>query len=201
MPDWDEESPILRKNLDQVTQEISRTAKRRETPTLQWARRWHAMMMRGLEVPAPEYVGAFRGSPGVENIGVEIGGRRGVISTEVVGELRRFESTLQALAANLDSVVPVGHELNADELAAVLDLCAWAHAEWVRIHPFVNGNGRTARIWANSLAKRYGLPGFVRLRPRPDEGYAQAGIKAMQGDWKPTAVLFRRMLDDFLDGF
>ena len=36
---------------------------------------------------------------------------------------------------------------------------------------------------------------------RPDEGYAQAGIKAMQGDWKPTVVLFRRMLDDFLDGF
>ncbi len=79
------------------------------------------MMMRGLEVLAPEYVGAFRGEPGVENIGVEIGGRRGVVSTEVVGELRRFESTLQALAANLDSVVPVGHELNADELAAVLD--------------------------------------------------------------------------------
>ena len=199
MPDWDEGSPILRKNLAQVTQEINRTAKRRETPTLQGARRWHAMIMRGLEVPAPEYVGAFRGGPGVENIGVEIGGRRGVVSTEVVGELRRFESTLQALVANLDSVVPVGHELNADELAAVLDLCAWAHAEWVRIHPFVNGKGRTARIWANSLAKRYGLPGFVRLRPRPDEGYAQAGIKAMQGDWKPTAVLFRRMLDDFLE--
>jgi len=199
VPDWDEESPTLRKNLAQVTQEISRTAKRRETPALQWVRRWHAMMMRGLEVPAPEYVGAFRGEPGVENIGVEIGGRRGVVSTEVVGELRRFESTLQALVVNLDSVVPVGHELNADELAAVLDLCAWAHAEWVRIHPFVNGNGRTARIWANSLAKRYGLPGFVRLRPRPDESYAQAGIKAMQGDWKPTAVLFRRKLDDFLD--
>ncbi len=199
MPDWDEESPTLRKNLAQVTQEISRTAKRRETPVHQWVRRWHSMMMRGLEVPAPEYVGAFRGEPGVENIGVEIGGRRGVVSTEVVGELRRFESTLQALVANLDSVVPVGHELNADELAAVLDLCAWAHAEWVRIQPFVNGNGRTARIWANSLAKRYGLPGFVRLRPRPDEGYAQAGIKAMQGEWKPTAVLFRRMLDDFLE--
>jgi hypothetical protein len=49
------------------------------------------------------------------------------------------------------------------------------------------------------LAKRYGLPGFVRLRPRPDEGYAQAGTKAMQGEWKPTAVIFRRLLDDFLN--
>ena len=153
MPDWDEESPTLRKNLAQVTQETSRAAKRRGTPTLYWARRWHAMMMRGLEVPAPEYVGAFRGEPGVENIGVEIGGRRGVVSTEVAGELKRFESTLQALVASLDSAVPAGQELGADELAGVLDLCAWTHAEWVRIHPFVNGNGRTARIWANSLAK------------------------------------------------
>jgi hypothetical protein len=129
----------------------------------------------------------------------EIGGRRGVVSTEVAGELKKFESTLQALVANLDSAVPAGQELAADELAGILDLCAWTHAEWVRIHPFVNGNGRTARLWANSLAKRYGLPGFVRLRPRADEGYTQAGIKAMQGDWKPTAVVIRRMLDDFLD--
>jgi hypothetical protein len=30
--------------------------------------------------------------------------------------------------------------------------------------------------------------------------HAQAGIKAMQGDWKPTAIVFRRLLDDFLDG-
>jgi hypothetical protein len=108
VPDWDEESPTLRKNLAQVTQEVNRTAKRRETPTLHWARGWHAMMMRGLEVPAPEYVGAFRGGPGVENIGVEVGGRRGVVSTEVAGELRRFELTLQALVANLVRWCPSG---------------------------------------------------------------------------------------------
>jgi hypothetical protein len=89
-------------------------------------------------------------------------------------------------------------ELDADQLAAVIDLCAWVHAEWVRIHPFANGNGRTARLWANSLAVRYGLPPFIRLRPRPNAGYGDAGAKSMQGDWKPTAVVFRRLLSDFL---
>jgi hypothetical protein len=67
-----------------------------------------------------------------------------------------------------------------DQLAAIVDLCAWAHAEWVRIHPFANGNGRTARLWANCLAMRYGLPPFIRLRPRPNSGYA-AAAKAMHG--------------------
>jgi hypothetical protein len=96
-------------------------------------------------------------------------------------------------------VLPIGKDLNADERDAVIDLCAWAHAEWVRIHPFANGNGRTARLWANFLAMRYGLPPFVRLRPRPDDGYGEAGIKAMRGEWQPTAIVFRRMLRRFLE--
>ena len=50
-----------------------------------------------------------------------------------------------------------------------------------------------------ALAIRYGLPPFVRLRPRPDGGYGAAGAKAMQGDWKSTAVVFRRLLVDFLE--
>ena len=64
---------------------------------------------------------------------------------------------------------------------------------------FANGNGRTARPWANCIAMRYGLPPFIRLLPRPNYGYANAGARAMQGDWKPTAVVFRRLLDAFLD--
>jgi hypothetical protein len=36
-----------------------------------------------------------------------------------------------------------------------------AHTRWVEIHPFVNGNGRTARMWANWILVRYGVPAFV----------------------------------------
>jgi hypothetical protein len=45
---------------------------------------------------------------------------------------------------------------------------------------------------------RYGLPPFIRLRPRPNSGYGAAGDKALQGDWIPTAAVFRRLLDGFL---
>ena len=198
MPEWDKDSPRLRQNLGQVLKEIVRAAERREVPTLEAARHWQSWMMEGLEVPDRRYVGAFRGEPGLELIQVRVGANYGVDSIDVSEELADFETKLQALIAELDALLPMGQELDADQLAAVIDLCAWAHAEWVRIHPFANGNGRTARLWANSLAVRYGLPPFICLRPRPNAGYGDAGAKSMQGDWKPTVVVFRRLLIDFL---
>jgi len=135
----------------------------------------------------------------ISNVQVRVLSHYGVATSEVSGELRRFEAKFQGLVAELDSLIPVGREPDADQLAAIIDLCAWVHAEWIRIHPFANGNGRTARLWANSIAMRYGLPPFIRLRPRPNAGYAEAGAKAMHGDWKPTATVFRQWLNDFLD--
>jgi Fic/DOC family len=196
--DRDDDIPQLRRNLASVLKEIVRAGGRRETPTLEAARRWQTLFMKGLDVEA-RFVGTFRGEPGLENIQVRVGANYGVDPAQVPEELARFESKLQALVAELDGLLPIGQEPDADQLAAIVDLCAWAHAEWVRIHPFANGNGRTARLWANSLALRYGVPPFVRLRPRPDAGYGSAGAKAMKGDWKPTAVVFRRLLGDFLD--
>lgn len=198
MPDWDKDSPQLRQNLARALAEIVRAAERRETPILEATRRWQALVMEGLDVPDSRFVGAFRGEPGLENIQVKVGASYGADSSSVADELARFEAKLQTLVAELDALIPIGQEADADQLAAIIDLCAWTHAEWVRIHPFANGNGRTARLWANSLAMRYRLPPFIRLRPRPNAAYGDAGAKAMHGDWKPTALTFRRLLEDFL---
>ena len=192
MPNWDEDSPRLRQNLILVLEEIAQAATGRPIPSLEMAKRWQRLFMEGLKADNPRYVGAFRGEPGLEKTRVRIGGRYGVPPAKVAAELKQFQEKLQAAVAQLDAALPAGAELNGDELAAVIDLCAWTHAVWVRIHPFANGNGRSARLWANFIAMRYGLPPFVRLRPRPDEGYEAAGAKAMQGHWKPTAVVFRR---------
>ena len=149
--------------------------------------------MEGLEAPRPEYVGRFRGEPGLIGYEVTVGGYRGVDSDKIAEELSKFEDTLQKTVDLLDRQVRPGNELNADNLAAVIDVCAWVHSEWVRIHPFANGNGRTARLWANSLAMRYGLPPFVQPRPRPGDGYGEACTEAMEGHWQPTARVFRSM--------
>jgi hypothetical protein len=150
--------------------------------------------MAGLAVPNPNYVVHFRGETGLKRVQVQVANKTAVGPKAVGGELVAFERRLQRVVAALDKRYPVSQPLDADGLAAVIELSAWAHAEWVRIHPFVNGNGRSARLWANFLFMRYGVPPVVRLRRRPDGGYGAASAQAMEGDWKPTAVVFRRML-------
>lgn len=198
MADWDQDSPRLRQNLARILELIANDSAQRKTPTLELARNWQRTFLEGLKVD-PRYVGAFRGESGLERTGVKVGRFWGAHPSNVAQELREFEEKLQAAASRFDQALPIGKDLSGDEVDAVIDLCAWAHAEWIKIHPFANGNGRTARLWANFLAMRYGLPPFVTLRPRPDDGYEAAGARAMRGRWEPTAATFRRMLNRFLE--
>ncbi len=194
MADWDADSPQLRQNLAKVGASLESAAQKRVVPTVAIAKDWQKTMMTGLTVPDPLYVGRFRGEPGLENCQVRIGRALGVPPANVARELQGFEAKLRGVLATLDQKFPGGAGLDTDGLAAVVDVAAWAHAEWVRIHPFANGNGRTARAWANLILVRYGIPPAVRLRPRPESSYGAAGASAMKGDWKPTAVVFRALV-------
>ena len=196
MADWDADSPRLVQNLVGVLRDARDAALRREVPSLEQARAWHRDTMSGLRVPGPAFVGRFRGEAGLEAYRVRVGANKGLAPANVGAALGMFERTLQAAVATLDGRDQPGRELDADGLAAVTDVCAWAHSEWVRIHPFANGNGRTARIWVNFLLMRYGLPPVMRLRPRPNDGYSEASAAAMKGNWAPTAAFIRRLLDD-----
>ena len=199
MPDWDEDSDALFENLKNAYRRSRDEARQRVVPDVGLARRWHSMTMVGLAVPDNQFIGHFRGESGIEGYEVKIGSHPGVLSTLVAQELEKFEQTMQAAVSALDQRIPQGGTVeNSDQLNAVIELCAWVHAEWVRIHPLANGNGRTARLWAGFIAMRYGLPPFVTLRPRPDGGYAAACDSAMEHDWAPTALVFRRMYLDLL---
>lgn len=197
MPDWERDSDQLRSNLVGVLRDIRDRARTRDALTITAARDWHTQAMAGLAMPDTKWVGAFRGEPGLERCEVVVGRFPGVASEQITSELEGFETRLQQVVRRLDELIPNGAELSGDTAAAVVDLAAWAHAEWVRIHPFANGNGRIARLWANAIAMRYGLPPFVRLRPRPDGRYENAAMRAMQGDWQATSAVFLRMLHRF----
>lgn len=200
MPDWDADSTTLRNNLKHTLRSVRDQATERHSPHADDAKDWHVDIMKDLQVPEPRYIGRFRGEQGLHDIQVIIGQHRGVEATEVSTAISRFETHFQKTMIYLDKLIPAGKMPDANTLDAVLDVCGWVHAEWIRIHPFANGNGRTARLWANYVAMRYGLPPFVRLRPRPDgEAYASAGKQAMTGKWEPTAELFRDMLAEFLN--
>jgi len=193
MADWDDDSPQLRRNLAKVFGRVRDEALRRTPLTSEVARGWQVEVMYGLDPPEPNLVGAVRGETGLEDYNVEVGEAPGVWASDVSSELAEFDRKLPLAVAELDQLVSIGEVPDSDSLEAILTLCAWAHSEWVRIHPFANGNGRTARLWVNSIAMRYGLPPFLRMRPRPGGGYARACSSAMRGNWLPTVALFRRL--------
>lgn len=198
MDDWDADGPLLTGNLQRLLRSIRDGAIRREVLDLAAIRSWHLAMMEGLAIPPGAAVGVFRGEAPLEDCEVRIGRYRGTRSGQVTIELADFETTLKKVAARLDERIRPRGFPDADRLAAVIETCAWAHSEWVRIHPFANGNGRIARLLANELAMRYGLPPFVRPRPRPGDPYGAVADASMRGAWTPTVRLFQDLLDEFL---
>jgi hypothetical protein len=197
MADWDADSPQLQQNLSAVLRDLRNDARQRKVPSVKMARECQKRVMHGLDLPDRVSAGRFRGEAGLKNCEVRIGAKFGVEPFAVAAALSEFERRLQLAVAELDGSIPTA-AASIDELAAILEVCAWAHAEWVRIHPFANGNGRTARLWANFIAMRYGLPPFVTLRPRPGDGYGLACAAAMDGDWRPTERVFRALLREAL---
>lgn len=55
----------------------------------------------------------------------------------------------------------------------IAHLLAYAHHRLVAIHPFTNGNGRTARLFTNLLAYQYGYQEVVLYQRAPGVGRAQ----------------------------
>jgi len=199
MADWDENSEKLSGNLEHILRALRKESHRRQLPTVEDARQWQHDIMDGLVPEEPHYVGRFRGEAGLEDIAVIIGSYYGSHPDDVAEELNKFERKLQQIIIALDQRIPPDKMVTASDLADILDLCAWVHSEWVRIHPFANGNGRTARLWANAMALRYRLPPFIRLRPRPDGGYGDAAEKAMSGDWQSSVPIFQQMLAELIE--
>jgi fido (protein-threonine AMPylation protein) len=201
---WNDDPPgspvTIAANVAALGRDLLAQARTRVDPVLGLARDWHRAIYQGVPLPVPYYTGEFRATdprfPQLTGYDVIVGGQLGVGSSDVPSQLAAFEQAMRSVAGSLDAAIPAGSPpASGPELAAVIQFAASAHGEWVRIHPFANGNGRTARCWANFVALRYGMPDFVTIKPRPaDLLYAQAAHDSMRGDHTTTEVLFRGML-------
>jgi hypothetical protein len=129
MPDWDANSAELTANLIAAALDVRDRAVRRELPTVLLAKQWHKLTLRALRVPKAEVVGRFRGEPGLQACGVEIGGRRGVSPLRVAAELSAFERGFKTRVTRLDAEIDVGALPSARQIADIIALCAWVHAE------------------------------------------------------------------------
>ena len=207
---WNDDPPgsslRIEANLRFILADIRALAPRRIRPTVGMAQAWHRRTYANIVLPVPYYAGEVRDTDPAfpELIGYEVmvGSAQGVPSANVPAALVAFEAGMQAVMGQLDPRLPIARRpATAVDLRAVLLAAAIGHGEWIRIHPFANGNGRIARLWANWVAVRYGLPVFVALRPRP-AGFLYAGAAAasMRGDHDPMATVFQDMLRARLTG-
>lgn len=194
-------------NAANVLTLIAEEADQRIAPTVAMAQQWHRDLYDGLPRPFDYYAGEVRDSdpafPELIAYEVEVAGIRGFPSAVVPQALQRFEQAAQVVAGTLDAAISVGNDpstMQPQELQAVLTYCASLHGEWIRIHPFANGNGRTARLWANWSALRYGLPPFVTIKPRPHDPYGTAALHSMRGNHTVMVAVMHQMLREFLGG-
>lgn len=191
-------------HLNRLGNAVVAQAGLRAVPTIAMAQDWHRETYRGVPLPVPCYAGEIRDTdaefPELIGYEVAVGTAMGAPSSEVPAALAAFEAGLQAIIARMDRAIAVGDRPGTSaDLFAVLEVAAIAHGEWVRIHPFANGNGRIARLWANWVSVRYGLPFFLTLKPRPANVlYASAAAASMRGDHRPMVVTFLTLLDQHI---
>lgn len=207
---WEDDpadAPKIAANAAKVLTGIAAAAKEREPPTVAMAQQWHRELYDGIARPFHYYAGEVRDSdanfPDLIGYEVQVGGILGVLSAQVPQALQRFEQGAQTAASRLDGAIAAGADPSSMmpiELHGALTFCAVLHGNWVRIHPFANGNGRSARLWANWAALRYGLPPFVTIKPRPRDPYGLAAAASMAGDDQVMVGVMNQMLREFLAG-
>lgn len=84
----------------------------------------------------------------------------------------------------------------------LIELAAWTHAEFVKIHPFPDGNGRTARLIMNYQLLVNGFPAISIAKENRLEYFNALEAYAVEGNIAPfsemIASLIERQLDRYL---
>jgi hypothetical protein len=88
----------------------------------------------------------------------------------------------------------------ATDAAPIAEAIAKSHAAFERIHPFLDGNGRTGRLLTNLILVRLGYPPAV-IQKRERDRYLDALRKADHGDPGPLGELIARAIVENLTRF
>ncbi len=115
-----------------------------------------------------------------------------------------FSAQLDKLK-KVEGVIIMGEEPTDEILEAidnVVQSAAWIHHLITFVHPFRDGNGRTARLAANLILERYGLIGIsIKMEKENKNRYRQAlaQIDSMK-DYEPLKAIIYEGLIDRYDG-
>lgn len=82
-----------------------------------------------------------------------------------------------------------------------IELAAWTHAEFVRIHPFVDGNGRTSRMIMNYQLMSAGFLPVSIAKENRLEYFEALESYAVQGNLAPFADMIAQLEESQLDEY
>lgn len=114
---------------------------------------------------------------------------------DVPSQVTTWVDDVNAAAAGLSSMSSTSVEPKAIPLKL-----ASIHREFERIHPFIDGNGRTGRLLLNLILVRLGFPPAIVFKRNRDR-YLAALDRADRGDVGPLAELIARSVIDNLHRF
>lgn len=199
------ECPAWTDDIPEAKQEVFRRAtaaayaealrgSRRSIASVEHICFWHKIMFACV-APLPYYAGGVRcDDPDRPCLGVnvEVAGVAGCpyhnapdAFSGMIDESRRRIALSEVW---WDAMTPRERVLRLSQVLAYLI------GEFIRTHPFLNGNGRTSRVlWAWGL-RRFGVPPQCRIAPRPASPYGEVMAKAMNGDDISLALLILQHL-------
>jgi Fic family protein len=175
---------IEAKNLSHALDLFEQLADRRTDPiTERDIREIHSAILKGID---DVNAGMYRTSD------VEISGSKYKPPShiEVAPKMAEFSAWLQEIT----NPTTVDSQFNPIVVAAA------AHAWFVTTHPFVDGNGRTARIILNIILMRFGYP--IAIITREDrERYYDALEESQVSDLTPFIGLVRECVEESLEEY
>lgn len=171
------------KNLAHAMNFFEELASKKEKPiTAHDVRQIHAAILKGID---DENGGRYRLSE------VEISGSQYKPPTYI-----RVPDEMEKFGSWLETVTSASYNLQASPIFLA---CA-AHTWFVYIHPFVDGNGRTARIIMNLVLMRHGYP--ISIVTRDDRArYYDALETSHTSDLTPFISLIVDTLEESLDEY
>lgn len=193
-PDW---CPAWRDNGEHLSPHLDATLRRvaqegcecwrAEPASADHVRGWHRESFLPF-VPLEDYAGNFRqvsaSSPCLEVfVGVGVPGGKAVPGLPPADVSRAMNLLVAYVTGRLAVLASTWSQLAPEErVRSVASLIGTAIGSFIKIHPFVDGNGRTSRVLWSVLLGCFGIPPQWGAIKRPGGPYADAMDAAMRGD-------------------
>lgn len=150
---------------------------------------WHREAFKSF-APLLYYAGNYRQDDPARiclGINVAVGEAPGADYSQVLREMRTLCRFMERELRQLDLSWP--SLTHADRIKRLATIIGFSVGCFVKIHPFINGNGRTSRILWCALLSRMGLPPHVTVLRRPAQPYGHVMKCAMTGDYGPAVAM------------